>query len=78
MPNASILRHDVHPLAGSNMLEFPLEEHAFSAADPNAEKCDKCGRNRAMHAESDTVNPFTLLIRAQSGRNRPERVRRNA
>lgn len=56
MPNPSILRADVHPLATSTLLEYPLSEHAFSPSPLDGEKCSRCGRNRALHTESDTVS----------------------
>lgn len=58
MGNRSILHYDVHPLRGSSLLEYPLEQHSFVADEANGEKCKRCGRTRALHLESDTVNPF--------------------
>jgi hypothetical protein len=58
MANRSIHRNEVHPLASSPLLEFPLEAHGFDPGVSDAEKCALCGRNRAMHAESDTVSPW--------------------
>lgn len=62
MPNSSINRGTVHPLADSPMLEFPLEEHSFIPGKPDPEKCAICQRMRALHAESDTVNPFAGIL----------------
>jgi hypothetical protein len=76
MPNASIYRNDVHPLAGSPLIEYPLEEHVFTAGVTDPEKCAICNRNRAMHSESDTVSPFYINQpkRSLTGRKRPVRA----
>lgn len=66
MPYKSILRNSVHPLADSPLHEFPLERHAFSPDPLDGEKCARCRRNRAMHCESDTVNPFHGVAVAQN------------
>lgn len=52
----SIVRNEVHPLAGSALLMYPLSAHSFTPAVSDGEKCAHCGRNRALHVESDTVS----------------------